>query len=120
MSNELIKVEPKTMVLTPDDPSDEEKLLIKIQNLLNEPKNDAEKFRLAQANLLLSISRKPINLDGVQFLCCQLHVNICQLRIITANFVTTYANSVLSLPTSCQHMPTPIYHCQLYDNICQL
>ncbi|MFW6290103.1 MAG: tetratricopeptide repeat protein [Mariniphaga sp.] len=40
--------------LTPDDPTDEQKLLFRIQNLLNNPKDDSERFRLAQATFLLA------------------------------------------------------------------
>ncbi len=40
--------------LTPDDPTDEQKLLYRVQNLLNNPKDDAERFRLAQATFLLA------------------------------------------------------------------
>lgn len=40
--------------LTPDDTSDEQKLLFRIQRLLNNPKDDVERFRLAQTTFLLS------------------------------------------------------------------
>ncbi len=40
--------------LTPDDSTDEQKLLFRIQNLLNNPKDDSERFRLAQATFLLA------------------------------------------------------------------
>ncbi len=37
--------------LTPDDPSDEQKILRRIQKLLGNPKTDTERFQLAQAKL---------------------------------------------------------------------
>ncbi len=57
----LLNMAKLLMVLTPEDTSDEEKLLYRIQNLLSEPKNDNEKFRLAQTNFLLATTRKPYN-----------------------------------------------------------
>ncbi|QQS36076.1 MAG: tetratricopeptide repeat protein [Ignavibacteriales bacterium] len=62
----LLNMAKLLMVLTPDDPTDEEKLLYRIQNLLTEPKNDNEKFRLAQANFLLATTRKPYNISWLQ------------------------------------------------------
>jgi|SRR5690554_3602289 len=47
--------------LTPDDPTDEQELLYRIQKLLNNPKNDAEWFRLGQATYLLATSGKAYN-----------------------------------------------------------
>lgn len=47
------------MVLTPDDPSDEQKLLKRIRKLLDEPKNETEEFRLARATYLLAVTCRP-------------------------------------------------------------
>jgi len=62
----LINMAKLLMVLTPDDPTDEEKLLYKVVNLINEPKDDIEKFQLAQANLYLSVSRRPFNHGAIK------------------------------------------------------
>ena len=42
--------------INPDDDSQPRRLLLRVQNLLENPKNDAEKFRLAQATYLLATS----------------------------------------------------------------
>lgn len=47
--------------LTPDDPTDEQKLLRRIQNLLTSPKNDEERFRLARATFLLATTSEPMH-----------------------------------------------------------
>jgi hypothetical protein len=47
--------------LTPDDPTDEQKLLHRIQNLLSNPKDDTERFRLAQATFLLATTGPQIH-----------------------------------------------------------
>jgi hypothetical protein len=52
--------------LTPDDPTDEERLLRRIQNLLTAPKDDAERFRLAQATFLLATSGDQIHSQSLQ------------------------------------------------------
>jgi hypothetical protein len=52
--------------LTPDDPTDEERLLRRIQNLLIAPKDDAERFRLAQATFLLATSGDQIHTQSLQ------------------------------------------------------
>jgi hypothetical protein len=52
--------------LTPDDPNDEERLLRRIQNLLTAPKDDAERFRLAQATFLLATSGDQIHHQSLQ------------------------------------------------------
>lgn len=49
------------MELTPDDPTDEQKLLRRIQNLLTSPKNDEERFRLARATFLLATTSDPMH-----------------------------------------------------------
>ncbi len=49
------------MELTPDDPTDEQKLLRRIQNLLSSPKNDEERFRLARATFLLATTSQPMH-----------------------------------------------------------
>ncbi len=49
--------------LTPDDPSDEQRLLRRIQNLLNAPKDKAEEFRLAQATFLLGTTSEPMHIQ---------------------------------------------------------
>lgn len=45
--------------LTPDDPTDEQRLLNRIQNLLSAPRNDTERFRLAQTRFLLATRSEP-------------------------------------------------------------
>lgn len=62
----LLNMAKLLMVLTPDDPTDEEKLLYKVVNLVSEPKNETEKFQLAQANLYLSISSRPFNHGAIK------------------------------------------------------
>ncbi len=52
--------------LTPDDPSDEQRLLRRIQNLLTSPKNDEELFRLARASFLLATTSNPIQENLLQ------------------------------------------------------
>jgi hypothetical protein len=52
--------------LTPDDPTDEERLLRRIQNLLTAPKDDAERFRLAQATFLLATSGDQIHAQSLK------------------------------------------------------
>jgi hypothetical protein len=52
--------------LTPDDPTDEERLLRRIQNLLIAPKDDAERFRLAQATFLLATSGDQIHAQSLK------------------------------------------------------
>lgn len=45
------------------DPTERERLLYQAQNLLRFPKNDTERFQLAQATYLLAISREPNHPD---------------------------------------------------------
>lgn len=52
--------------LTPDDPSDELELLYRIQNLLQVPKNDSEKFRLAQATFLIATAGETIRMESLR------------------------------------------------------
>ncbi len=52
--------------LTPDDPSDEQKILYRIQKLLGNPKTDAERFQLAQASFLMATSSQPIQLELIR------------------------------------------------------
>ena len=47
------------MVLTPYDPSDEQRLLKRLIALVSTPRNDTERMQLAQANFLLATSREP-------------------------------------------------------------
>lgn len=47
------------MVLTPDNPVDEERILNRIRKLLGETKNETEEFRLARATYLLSVTKRP-------------------------------------------------------------
>jgi hypothetical protein len=42
--------------LTPDDPTDEQELLGRIQSLITNPKDDLERFQLAKAKFLLALS----------------------------------------------------------------
>jgi hypothetical protein len=52
--------------LTPDDASDEQRILYRIQKLLGNPKTDAERFQLAQATFLLATSSEPLQVDLVR------------------------------------------------------
>jgi hypothetical protein len=52
--------------LTPDDPSDERRLLYRIQKLLGTPRDDDERFRLAQATFLMATTCEPIERDSLQ------------------------------------------------------
>jgi hypothetical protein len=51
------------MALTPDDRSDEQKLLKRVRKLLDEPKNETEEFRLARATYLLAVTSRPPKAD---------------------------------------------------------
>jgi len=44
--------------LTPDDPHDEQEIINRIRTLLSYPKNETERFHLAQATYLLALSKK--------------------------------------------------------------
>ncbi len=52
--------------LTADDPADEQRVLYEVQSLLRNPKNDVERFRLAQATFLLATSHEPPHLDSLR------------------------------------------------------
>jgi hypothetical protein len=52
--------------LTPDDPTDEQRILYRIQKLLSSPKNDDEQFRLAQATFLLATSDDRIQAEPLR------------------------------------------------------
>ena len=52
--------------LTPDDPTDEQRLLYRIQKLLSAPKDDTERFRLAQAGFLLATRSEPPHQDSLR------------------------------------------------------
>jgi|GEM_PF-3502654 len=62
----LLHIAQLLIVLTPDDPSDEQRVLYRIQNLLNAPGDDIERFRLAQTTFLLASTRKPMQLDSIR------------------------------------------------------
>jgi len=49
--------------LTPDDPTDEQRLLYRVKQLLREPKDQAEQFRLAQATFLYATTSDPIRFN---------------------------------------------------------
>jgi hypothetical protein len=49
--------------LTPDDPTDEQRLLYRIQTLISEPKNETERFHLAQAKYLMATSGETTHPD---------------------------------------------------------
>ncbi len=51
--------------LTPDDPRDEEELLMKIVTLLDNPKDEQETFRLAHAIFLIGTSRHPYSEEQI-------------------------------------------------------
>ena len=52
--------------VTPDDPSDEEKVLYEVQSLLSNPKDKTEEFRLAQATFLLATAADPMHVDSLR------------------------------------------------------
>src|SRR6185295_17777285 len=52
--------------LTPDDPTDERRLLYRVQNLLSAPKDDSERFRLAQATFLLATAAEPVHVESLR------------------------------------------------------
>ena len=52
--------------LTPDDPTDEERLLRRIKRLLHDPVNDKERYQLAQATFLLATSAEPVDAAAVE------------------------------------------------------
>ncbi|MEX0761061.1 MAG: tetratricopeptide repeat protein [Dehalococcoidia bacterium] len=54
------------MELTEDDPTDEQRLLYQVQSLLRNPKDDVERFRLAQATFLLATSHEPAHVDSLR------------------------------------------------------
>jgi hypothetical protein len=60
----LLHIAMLLIYVTPDDKSDEEKVLLDIQKLLRAPKNDTERFQLASANYMLAIhDREHIDFD---------------------------------------------------------
>ncbi|MBF8265225.1 MAG: hypothetical protein HW384_1089 [Dehalococcoidia bacterium] len=62
----LLHIAQLLIVLTPDDYSDEQRILYRIQNLLNSPKDDIERFRLAQTTFLLATTHKPMLTDSIR------------------------------------------------------
>ncbi|HZY43668.1 MAG TPA: tetratricopeptide repeat protein [Anaerolineae bacterium] len=52
--------------LTPDDPTDEQRILFRVQKLLSSPKNDDEQFQLAQATFLLATSGDQIQAEPLR------------------------------------------------------
>ncbi len=52
--------------LTPDDPSDEQKLLFKVKSLISNPKNETEQFQLAKATFLLALSGDNLHRDALE------------------------------------------------------
>lgn len=52
--------------LTPDDKSDENRILYRIQKLLSSPKNDTDRFNLAQATFLLATSSEPMHIESLR------------------------------------------------------
>jgi hypothetical protein len=61
----LLQLAKLHMQLTPDDPSEEQRLLYRVKRLLESPRNDLERFHLAQATYLLAISHEPIQREAV-------------------------------------------------------
>lgn len=51
--------------VTVDDPSDERRVLYEVQSLLRNPKDDIERFRLAQATFLLATSHEPMDMNSL-------------------------------------------------------
>lgn len=52
--------------LTPDDTSDETRILYRIGNLLSSPKDDTERFHLAQATFLLATTSEPMHIESLR------------------------------------------------------
>jgi len=52
--------------LTPDDPTDEQQLLYRVQKLLHSPQNDTDRFHLAQATFLIATSGDQIHVDSLR------------------------------------------------------
>ena len=52
--------------LTPDDPSDEIKLLRRLKKLLTDPADDEERFQLAQAGFLLATLGRPVDTGAIE------------------------------------------------------
>lgn len=52
--------------VTVDDPSDERRVLYEVQSLLRNPKDDVERFRLAQATFLLATSHEPMDTNSLR------------------------------------------------------
>ncbi len=52
--------------LTPDDPSDELRLLKRVKTLLAHPKTDSQRLDLAQAIFLTAISSKPVDVETLE------------------------------------------------------
>lgn len=52
--------------ITEDDPSDERRVLYEVQSLLRNPKDDTERFRLAQATFLLATSHEPFDAGSLR------------------------------------------------------
>lgn len=59
----LLQMAQLLVELTPDDPNDEQRLLNRIRKLLDEPKSDAEKFRLARATYMLAMGSVPPQIE---------------------------------------------------------
>ncbi len=59
----LLQMAELLIYLTPDDPKDEERILYRIKKLLDNPKDDTEKFHLAQATFLLGSTRDQVDID---------------------------------------------------------
>ncbi|MBI2964824.1 MAG: hypothetical protein HYY34_01315 [Chloroflexi bacterium] len=52
--------------LTPDDQSDEQRVLFEVQGLLRNPRDATERFRLAQATFLLATSHDPVDAQSLR------------------------------------------------------
>jgi len=62
----LLEMARLLMELTPDDSTDEAKLLRRVKKLLANPAGATERFHLAQATFLLATASKPIDTDAIE------------------------------------------------------
>jgi hypothetical protein len=61
----LLHIAKLLIELTPDDTSDETRILYRIRNLLGSPKDDTERFHLAQATFLLATTSEPMHIESL-------------------------------------------------------
>ena len=62
----LLRMAELLVELTPDDATDETRLLQRVKQLLNNPANEAEQFQVAQASFLLATTTDPIDTRALE------------------------------------------------------